>query len=307
MGLFSKPKPPAVPNYKDVSAQQTTANTGAADYTQKVNTIGQSNPFGNLNYNFDPNTGTYSASQNYSPQQQMLFNLFQGTQGVAGQQGQNLLGGANYGAQQPSDVIGNATSGLTGDLTSKYMQTVGVQQGKQHENLDAQLRNQGLVPGMPGYDRQMQDFTFNTNASNANATANFENQAFGQAQQNYELPAMLSQQLAGFGAPGNIMQNLWNTPQTQVQPANVTGAAANMTQAQIEQYKQQMQNRSDTFKTIGQIGGAAAGMAMGIPPVGMMGGMFGSSGSNGAYSPQQFNQMAYGSNVTGNFAPPIYG
>lgn len=276
MSFFSKPKPPAVPNYQDVSKQQTTANQGAGDYTQQLNSTNQNNQYGTLNYTRDPSTGQYTATQQYTPQQQMLFNLFQGTQGVAGQQGQNLLSGANYGGAQPSDVIGNATSGLTGDLTGKYLQTVGVQQEKQRNDLDARLRNQGLVPGTPGYDRQMQNFSFDTNASNANATANFENQAYGQALQNYELPAMLSQQLAGFGAPGNIMQNLWNTPQTQVQGANVTGAAANMTQAQMEQYKQQMQNRSDTLKTIGQIAGGGIALYTGNPL--MMGGLMGRSG-----------------------------
>lgn len=275
--MFSKPKPPAVPNYQDVSSQQTTASEGAAQKSQQINAISQDNPFGSLSYTFNPATGSYEASQQYTPQQQMLFNLFQGTQGVAGQQGQNLLGGANYGAQQPSDVIGNATSGLTGDLTGRYLQTIGVQQEKQRNDLDARLRNQGLVPGTPGYDRQMQNFSFDTNASNANATANFENQAYGQALQNYELPAMLSQQLAGFGAPGNIMQNLWNTPQSQVQPANVTGAAANMTQGQMEAYKQQMQNRSDTLSSISRIATAP----FQIPGVtsSLMGGIFGKSGT----------------------------
>ncbi len=274
MGSLSAPKTPTVTPATTIAAQQTTANQGAAQGTQRLNSINQVGPTGSLSYTFDPATGQYTATNQYSPEQQQLLNLLQGTQTQAGQQGQNLLTGANYGSGQP-DISGTAGS-ETEKLIAQQMQQLRPEQDYQTQNLDTKLRNQGLVPGDESYDQQMRQFNNTLQNANASNAAGFENQAYGQALQNYQLPAMMAQELAQFGAPQSATGNLWQTPTTQVQPADVTGAYNVQNQAQQAAYKAQSEQYSGMMKGLFGTGAAIIGAPFtGGLSLGAIPGMFG--------------------------------
>lgn len=278
MGLFSKPTPPPVPQASTIVAGQTAASQAAAEGTQKLNSTNQVGPTSSLSYTFDPTTGQYTATNQYSPQQQALLNYLQSTQGQAGAQASQLMTGAGYGGQP--DISGNAGS-ETEKLIAQQMQQLRPEQDYQTSNLDTKLRNQGLVPGDAGYDNQMREFQANLANNNAANAAGFENQAFGQALTNYQLPAQMAESLAGFGSPQSAVANLWNTPQTQVQTPDVNAAYGTMTQAQQAQYKAQMDQYSGLLSGIGK-GALAVGAApfTGGASLAMMPGIFGSSSSS---------------------------
>jgi hypothetical protein len=294
-----------------IGAQQTQANQAA----QQGSMVNQNNPYGSLSYS---QTGTgangtpiYTANTTLTPQQQQLFNTLQGTQGQAGQLAggniaagsslipgaNNLLGGANqdintanqavnnanYGGTNSTAAIGNATSGLTGQLMNQYMAGVQPFQTTQTSQLDTQLRNQGLAPGNPAYDNAMRSNVTSQTLANDQAEAQFEPQAFQQATTEYQMPATIGSELsqiggsqsqtgagqatmgagesqlgtglAQFGAPGSVGQNLVNAPQ--LQPANYVGAAGVGEQGSEAQYKAQMDQYSGMMNGIFGIGSDA--------------------------------------------------
>src|SRR6266436_5577868 len=110
--------PPPVQSPDITSAKQQQYNTAAGQSSQRGSMVDQSNPYGSLNYQqigtSSDGTPIYGSSLNFTPQGQGLFNTLLGTQQTAGQQGRNLLQGANYGNQSPTDAIGSQTSGIEG-------------------------------------------------------------------------------------------------------------------------------------------------------------------------------------------------
>lgn len=244
--------PPSAPNPSTgintgaaIAAQQQNWNKDTAQSNQLGSMVNQVNPFGSLSY---AQTGTgpdgtpiYTSSLDLSPDQQNLFNTLMGSKSTAGTQGYNLLAGANFGAQQPKDVIGGMTGGITGDLMNKWMQSQQPFLTTQRTQLDTQLKNQGLYPGNPAYDNAMRSIdTSQTNAI-AGAETNFEPQAFQQASAMYQLPASLGMSLAQFGANGDPSGDLVNAPQLNAQPANLSGAITGQQTANNQAYSAQLQ------------------------------------------------------------------
>ncbi len=224
-----------------VIAGQTVANQNAGTSSQAGSMVNQNNVFGGLNYQqtgVGPNgVPTYTATTTLSPTEQALYNQFSGTRGTAEDQASSLLSGANYGSRQPGDVIGDATSGNTNALMEKYSSYYQPLQQTARTQLDTQLKSQGLSPGTPAYDNAMRSLDENQNMANSLAAANYEQQAYGQAANNYTLPAQMATQLAAFGAPQSPNSQFVNAPGLNIQPANVTGAYANYDQANMDKYK----------------------------------------------------------------------
>lgn len=320
--LFSTPKPPPViptppppgilqapgtANYTDVAGQQTASNQATLAASQKASLIGQNNQYGNLAYTQNPD-GSYTLNQNLSPEQQALLQQLQGTQTTAGQQAGTLLTGAGYGQQDPADVIGNATQGNTAALIAGQMKQLAPQQQQQREQLDTALRNQGINPGSPAYNQQMRQYDININNNNAANASQFENQAYNQAAQNYQMPALMAQSLAQFGAPVNLSSMFGNTPTFNMGSTDVGGLYGSQNnfmsslygaqqggvnsqygtqvggvnaqnQANMTAYNAQLQNQSNMMKGIFSAGGTILGGPLGGMLGNSIGGMFGGSGT----------------------------
>src|ERR1700723_2946414 len=153
-GLASALGEPTPPSAQQIAGQCTALagqqlqdiNTPAAIESQAGSNYNQTGPTGSLTYG-QIGTGPggvpiYGTNTALSAPQQGLLNTLQGTQQTAGTQAGNLLTGANYGAAQPSDVIGNLTSGLTQQNTNEYLQAEQPFFTTQTQQLDTQLRNQ---------------------------------------------------------------------------------------------------------------------------------------------------------------------
>ncbi len=246
--MGNSPSVPAVPNPSDVASTQQGYNTTSGQQSQQGSMVSQSNPYGNLNY---AQTGTssngtplYTATTTLSPQQQQLLSSLTGTQTAAGNQGQQLITGANYGAVSPSTAIGNATSGLTGAAVQQEQQYLQPFFQPQIAQLDTQLRNQDFDPSTPAYQQAMNNLLQSQGQTESGFVANIEPQMFQQALQTYNEPAQLGTSLAQFGAPTNPNQSFVSTPQLNIQPADYTGAVASSNQANMAAFQAQLQQNN---------------------------------------------------------------
>jgi len=240
--MGNSPDPPPVADPNVVAGNQAALNKTAAIDSQQGSMVNQSNPFGSLTYT---QTGTsadgtplYTANTQYTGTNADLLNILQGTQKTAGQAGQNLISGANYGAAQPGDVIGNATKGLTQQAMAQQVAYLQPQFDYDTSKLDTKLKNQGLNPGTPGYDQAMNALKQSQGQTVTGFEASMEPQMYQQATQNYLLPAQLGGTLAGLGSP---TAPTWNsTPNFNVQSPDLIGATNSAQQAQQAQYQAQL-------------------------------------------------------------------
>lgn len=247
---------PSPPSVADTTAQATAlgnqqqiANTQAGLQNFQANQYNQWNPYGSITsqiIGYGANgTPIYGTSSALTPQQQALFDVLQGTKGTAGGQGSSLLSGANYGAAQPSDVIGNASTGMAAPIVQQYKDFITPFQTTERDQLDTKLKNQGFKPGDPAYDNAMRGLDTNHSLANSKAIADYTNQAITQATTQYGLPLAMSQALAQFGAPNMPNSLAVNQPQLNIQPANYIGALQASNTAAMDAYKAQYQANSD--------------------------------------------------------------
>lgn len=273
MGGGSSPPQPVPAG--DVAQTQQQYNTAAGQASQRGSMVNQTNWLGSLGYTqigTNPDgTPIYSATSALSPQQQQLYNILTGTQTAAGQGGQNLIQGANYGSTSPTQAIGTGASGISGQMMQGYMSLMQPFFTTQTQQLDTQLRNQGLNPSPTAdpanpstwgpYERAMYQNQTTQAQQVAGAAANFQPQAFQEATSLYTLPATLGTQLAQFGqytAPGTQWAQ---TPGLSINPADYAGAVSQMENIQEQNYQAEIAQQdalmSGLFGTAGKLGGAA--------------------------------------------------
>lgn len=242
--MGSSPEPPKIEDPSITATKQQDLNTTAGTSSQAGSMVNQSNPYGSLSYaqtGTSPNgTPLYTATTNFSPAQQQLLDTLTGTQGAAGKAGQALISGANYGAQQPGDVIGNSTSGLVKSAMAQQVAYLSPFFTQATDQLDTKLRNQGFAPGQPGYDQAMNALKQSQAQTVTGFESQIEPQMYAQAQQNYLMPAQLGGSLAQMGAPTSPNASFVNAPALNIQPANLVGATANAQAAQEKTYQDQL-------------------------------------------------------------------
>lgn len=258
---FSSPDVPSVPNPTTTANQQQQLNTQTLEELQGVNQVNQQTPTGSLTY---AQTGvgangvpTYTATQTLSPAEQALLTTMQGTQQTAGSQAGNLLANANYGAAgtDPSKTIGDATSGNTQALLQQETSYLSPQFTQQTNQLDTQLRSQGIFPGSPAYTQQMQNLQLNQNQAITGFLATAEPQAYSQAVSSYELPLTMASQELGISQPAGI--GTTTTPQETSSPANLEGDVASANSANMAAYNAQLQQQNAMMSGLFGLGAAS--------------------------------------------------
>lgn len=263
MGGSSSPPPPVADPYA-TSAAQFQSNLAAGESAQAASNVNQITPTGSLMYyqtGIGPNgVPTYTAVQQLTPAQQELLTLQEQGKGLAGGAASNLLRGTFDQYSTPYD-IGGPTSGTTKALLDQQVSYLSPYFQQQTDQLDNQLRNQGIMPGTPAYNQQMDAVRQQQNRSVTSFLAQAEPLAFNQAVQQYQLPLSTATQLFGLNQPMGV--NPTATPGANYQPANVTGAVSSAQDAQMKAYQAQQQQdaamMSGMFNT-----GAAAITAAGV-------------------------------------------
>jgi hypothetical protein len=261
MGDNSDPPQP-YSNPQQTAQQQQQYNIGTAAAGQAASNVNQFSPFGSLQYTQN-GTGPggiplYTATQSLSPQMQAIVNALQG--GVTGQ-----LQSANYGGQNASEAIGGPTSGLTEWMLNKqtsYMKPFFTQQ---QEQLDNQLRNQGIGPESTAYQRAMNNLSQSQNQSITGYLAQAAPTAQSMAIQNYMLPLALSSQEMGLLDPSMLTKSLVNPPQAQVAPVNYTGAVSDYNTQQMNAWKAQQDANTQMWSNIFRIPTSILGGWAGSP------------------------------------------
>lgn len=243
--MSSAPNAPTVADPNTVTANQQTLNNKAGQDSQVGSMVNQNTAYGNLNYS---QTGTsadgtplYTASTTLAPAQQQLLDILNGTKTTAGTQAQSLLSGANYGSGNVSDIVGDATKGLTSTAMQQQLAYLNPTFTTQTDQLDTKLKNQGFAPGQPGYDTAMNALKQSQNQTVTGYLSTIEPQMYNQAYQNYMTPATLASSLAGLGSPTN--PTFQTTPGNTTQPANLIGATANAQSAQEQSYQDQLKQQ----------------------------------------------------------------
>lgn len=240
--MGSSPTPPPVFNPSAVANQQQALNTQSASEGQAMSMVNQNNPFASINYS---QTGTgpggvplYTANTTLNPQVQAIVDSLKS--GVT-----NQLNTGGYSTGNAADTIGNMTSGTTKALLDKGVSYLQPFYQTQTSQLDAQLRNQGLLPGQPGYDNAMRQLSTNQDLGVNNLITQFEPQAFNQALTSYLTPLNVAASEMGIVQPNYATSSFVNPPQAKVNPADLTGATEAAQNAANTQYQQQVAANSN--------------------------------------------------------------
>ncbi len=169
-------------------------------------------------------------------------NMWAGTAGQEQRQAIDLLN--RYQLQNPN-MMGDMAQGLTGQRMQAAVAGIAPFQTEQRQQLDNTLKNQGLHPGMPGYDNAMQELDVSQNMAISNFESQFMPQSWQQATQIYQDPLSKAQaQMAGvasdlgigsqYGNLGSLYGNLAGIGINQAgQYVNAANAQAGIGQNQL--------------------------------------------------------------------------
>lgn len=239
--MSNSPDVPQVADPGVTASKQFDLNKQAGTASQAGSMVSQSNPYGSLNYT---QTGTspdgtplYTAKTTFDPAQQQILDILNGTKKVAGQQGQALIQGANYGAAQPKDVIGDMSGGWLKDAMTKQMSYL--QPGFDYDisKMDTKLKNQGFAQGDVAYDKAMNALKQSQGQTVTGFQAQQQPELLKQATALYQMPATLGGTLAGLGSPTAPTWN--NTPNLQIQSPDLIGATNSANAANMKAYEAQ--------------------------------------------------------------------
>lgn len=150
---------PPAPDYAAAAKETAAGNLAAAQTATAANRVNQITPYGNLTYN-QSGTDTqgnplWTATTSLSPAQQQLLDIQNQTSiGMGNLQNQGL-GYVQNMIQQPFDTNKIAQIGINPGETysDAIMRRLQPNQQFEAKQLDAQLANQGIMPGSEAYDR----------------------------------------------------------------------------------------------------------------------------------------------------------
>lgn len=244
---------PTPPDPTATANAQEALNKQSAIYQAEMNNVDQTTPYGTLTYS---QTGTnpdgtpiYSSTTALNPAEQQLFNTDVGTQNTMATDASTLAGNLGNTLTQAPNLGNSALTNQMMDWQQQYMQPIFNQQ---QSNLNSQLASQGITQGSTAYDNAQNLQARNVDNAYEGAMANDEGQAYQQAAESYELPIQTLGTLLGESQPGSVAGSLVQTPQEQIQPANLESLTE-------QQYAQQNQIYGNTMSGIFGIGDALAG------------------------------------------------
>jgi hypothetical protein len=252
------PTPPPVPDPYAVAAAQFNTNLATLESGQAANQTNQITPTGALQYyqtGVGPNgIPTYTAVSQLSPAEQEMLHLQQQGGALAGGAGANILANT-FGQYSQAPDLSNNAGGLTQQLLGQETSYLNPYFQNQTSQLDTQLRNQGIMPGTPAYNQQMQQVQDNQNRAVTGFLAQAEPAAFSQAQAQYQTPLQTAAGLASLNNPQGPM--LTQTPQGAFAPTNVIQSVANSQNAAQQNYQDQLKQQNAMLSGLFGIGSAA--------------------------------------------------
>lgn len=265
-------------------------NLQTGQQNQALSTIGQRTELGDLLYTteIDPITGLpkYVANQQYSQDQKGILDRLESGMLGFGDTLSGMISNLFPQYNQQPDLVGKASEitdasvGPMNDFWNKFMLP-------EKDQLRTQLINQGLTEGSPAYQQQMDKLTNQQNLTKGAWLENFMPQAFNMAKQNFQLPLENAMSLISKIMPGNIKQNLVDTPGSNIANTDVMGALGKQWESQ--KVRAEQSNAFTNALMSGGIGLVSSMMGMPVNPMSMFGsskpanpGVYDSSWSNTA-------------------------
>jgi hypothetical protein len=200
LGLGPAPSAPAAPDYRAAAQETAQGNLDAARVATAANRVNQVTPYGNLDYTqsgTDPyGNPTWTATTSLSDVGQQLLNNQNQTSLGLGSTINSALGrvqstmGQEFNPNLPSTGMNPGQS-----YQDAYMQRLAPQLEQSRESTQAQLANQGVVPGTQAYENAMRQQAMRENDLLLGATTQgfgtglqANQQAYNQAMTNYNMP-----------------------------------------------------------------------------------------------------------------------
>ena len=276
---MNTPKPPAYPDPVKTADTQYQYNTKSGQANQALNMVNQQGPIGSKNYfvsGTDPVTGlpTYSQDVSYSPEQQQLLDTLQNTKGSVGGYGESLAGDVGSLYSSAPD-FSTATGSRVSQMLDRQLPYVERFQAPARAQLDTALRNQGILPGTPAYQQQVDKLTAQQDLDKGNFLNSAQGQAFNQSVSEYQLPAQMISQLMQMGSPNNL--SFEGTPTTNVGSPDYAGQVSQQYNAQFQAYQEAVKRQNSMMSGIMGATGTVLGGPLGGYLGSQLGNQFGSS------------------------------
>ena len=294
---------PATPDYTSLAKEQAAGNLALAKYTTEANRVNQVTPYGNITYSQNPGTvnqsaydqalqaynqsmahggrnkdlkapniadfttgnNTWTATQSLSPAEQAILNAKEGlTTGKLGY-AQDLLNKAQNG-QGGVDMSSLPSYGINPGETysDAIMRRLQPSMDQAQQSFDAQMANQGVMPGTQAYDNAYRNFSQGQNDQRTSAITggmtvglNANQQAYNQALQNMNNPINQINSLET-GSQVTNPQGVNSANMPQVQGADLTGAAQNTYNSQLSNYNAENAASNGFMGGLMNLGGSAA-------------------------------------------------
>lgn len=278
--------PPDAPDPMKSAEAQMGLNRNTALLNASLNRVGQVTPYGSLSYS---QTGTdaqgnpsFTATQTLTPDQQAILDALEGNQQALGGTLSSLVGNTTdlYGNPLSLPDIPDFSTGASSVVSQamdRQLNYLNPYFNQQFENLDAQMRNQGLVPGMPAYDRALRTLQQTQSESVGQFLNQFQPLAFSQQLQQHQ--AARDKALQEYQSPLNAMQALFGLTKpgspSFVTPSPVTAASPDIMKAIQDQYNAEMEQYQLGWGTLMGIGSKIAGLPVGTATPVTLGGKVG--------------------------------
>lgn len=273
--MGKKSKTPEAPNYTAIAQQQQQLGQQAWGDALNANRPNQSNQFGNLTWEQDPTTGQWTQTSTLNQQQQDIFNSQQGNQQALADATGNALRGFDTGQVDFSGLGAMPqVGGYNQQAIDTYRQLQAPQLQQQRGAAEAKLAAMGLNTGS-GKAWENAQRAIGTNENQADLQA--IQAGIGQGNTEYQqamagrqqgVNEILGQKQANLGQLSGLfgVGQAMGVPQFNsfqgVQPYNVadlTGAAQNQYQSQLDQYNAKKAGSGGLLGTIGGIAGSFLG------------------------------------------------
>lgn len=286
---MKSPSPPPAPDPAATAAAQGAINKETAIAQSRLNQVNEITPYGTSTYS--PTGQTVDGIQQYqreiklSPEQQAILdqqNQISGQlYGLAGDQ----LGRVDEAVSQPftydnvpaaPEADSDARQQTIDALYGQYSSRLDPRFQQEQESLETRLANQGIGVGTDAWSSAMDDFGRSkndayTSALNQAVTSGGAEQSRlfglqnaarqqGIQEQAYLRNLPLNEVSALMGAsPGVTMPQFSPTPQTGINPADITGPTALQYQGQMNAYNQGIGSRNALMGGLFGLGGSVLG------------------------------------------------
>lgn len=260
MGNFGGLFGPKIPKPAQVAASQQDVNKFNTQLAQSTLT-NQRTPTGSLTFTpgeIDPATGLprFTATTQFSPENQAVLQSLLGTKGTLGETVGNLASELSPVLSRIPD-FSNASDSLTNQMLNRFDAYMQPAFTREREFADTKLRNQGIFPGSPAYIAATQPVSDRQIAQRGQFLNTAQPLAFNEAMQGYLTPIDVVGKILGLSGPLDI--NNITTPTFQQNAPSMADIFKNNLAQQQLQYQNQLNLISGGLGTIAGLPTGAGG------------------------------------------------